>query len=391
MPHQVRFRPTVEVREVHANTAPHHHHHHHRHRHREPKSTNAIPDFRFCIELGLVLRSRQFNHLSAINLLDELSERLTNKVKITNHIEGDKSESHRDWTLSTDKAIAGQSVDYKFGIRLISPFWRFSNHTQWMRHMRDVMGLLDHSFEVTTTHQCSTRVHVVPDTGFWTTSQAKALAKSAIYFERCFDALVPPYRRRSVWAKSNRYNHHMAGMSTAECLASIESQETLPQLAATMNWCAANSATGDALGRTSDFVHDTFRWNFSNLVDGDHFGTIEFRQPPGATSSSNVISWIMMVVCFARLSCTYGNSIQPQQKASLDSLGEWILYEAECSGVPHKSLLRDLLSSAQPLKGKEASYNSITFGESDRLVLKDKERSITKDKYNKLVKHLIPR
>ncbi|KAK0733552.1 hypothetical protein B0T26DRAFT_745587 [Lasiosphaeria miniovina] len=343
MPHNykvahVRFDPVPEVHKIHKDQAP---------RPQQPK----VPDFRFCIELGLVVRSRTYKHASSAGVEEEISARL----------------SQTEWTVAKDLAIPSHPRDHKFGVKLVSPFWRFSRHDTWMLHLRGVLQTLHHSFE------------------------AKALAKSAVYFERCFDALVPPYRRRSVWAKSNRHNAHMGRLSTTECFESIVAQKSFAQLGACMNWCAADSATGAALGRTADFAHSGFRWNLASLVsEGDGFGSVEFRQPGASTTASDAIAWVMMVVCFARLSCTYGDSLKPRDPARLASLGEWLLYEADCSGAPHKTLLRNMFDVAQPVKGREAGLDAgaITFDEDQRLRFKEKERNIALEKYRKLVKHL---
>ncbi|KAK0734680.1 hypothetical protein B0T26DRAFT_737254 [Lasiosphaeria miniovina] len=382
MPHNykaahVRFDPVPEVHKIHKDQAP---------RPQQPK----VPDFRFCVELGLVVRSRTYKHASSAGVEEEISARLA-KSGIANHVTGTKAESQTEWTVAKDLAIPSHPRDHKFGVKLVSPFWRFSRHDTWMLHLRGVLQTLHHSFEVTATHQCSTSIHVVPACGFWRLSQAKALAKSAVYFERCFDALVPPYRRRSVWAKSNRHNAHMGRLSTTECFESIVAQKSFAQLGACMNWCAADSATGAALGRTADFAHSGFRWNLASLMsEGDGFGSVEFRQPGASTAASDAIAWVMMVVCFARLSCTYGDSLKPRDPARLASLGEWLLYEADCSGVPHKALLRNMFDVAQPVKGREAGLDAgaITFDEDQRLRFKEKERNIALEKYRKLVKHL---
>ncbi|KAK4098766.1 hypothetical protein N658DRAFT_499002 [Parathielavia hyrcaniae] len=374
-----------------------HHHHHNHHRHREPQRVDA-PDFRFCVELGLVIRSRKHKHKTVTGLEDEISKRLT-RAGIANHIASSptSSVSSREWTIASELCIPSRPRDHHFGMKLVSPFLRFSKRADaWQAELRTVMHALNAHFELTTTHQCFTHVHVAPASGFWELDQAKGLAQSALYFERCLDALVPPYRRKSVWAKSNRNNQYFLGLPMAKCFDLIHAQATFEGLSARMNWCSSESPTGIALDAKPgvDFQHDAFRWNFTALgQQGGGLGTVEFRQPPGLTTASEAIGWVMLVGCLARLSCGAGGSLNPAEKPQLKSLGEWLAYEAEWCGMPHKSLLRDLIRQAVPVTlapGEVAGMDAdaITIDEDQRLRWKANDRNIVLDKYRRLLKHL---
>ncbi|KAK0632668.1 hypothetical protein B0T14DRAFT_560342 [Immersiella caudata] len=329
-------------------TPPRHSHHHHRHHddnliHRPSvrlygdEAPRVAPDFLFCVELGLLVRSRNIQHTDVSTLMDEVSARLRD-VGLANHIHYDGTrESHKDWTLVEDRTIPTQPADHRFGMRVVSPFFRFGpGHAEtWLPLLDVVMSVLNYDFELTTHHQCNTSVHVVPSRGYWHLSEAKGLATSAIYFERCLDALMPYYRRRTIWAKSNRHNPYMGKRTVPACVAAIHGQTTtIRQLAAHMNWCGADTPTGEALGQTSDFPHESFRWNFlaKSLLGGtgDGYRTIEFRQPPGSTDAAEAIKWVMLVGCFARLSCAF--SVRTDDKPSLFALGKWVRYEARICG-----------------------------------------------------------
>ncbi|KXX73916.1 hypothetical protein MMYC01_209980 [Madurella mycetomatis] len=371
-----------------------HYHHPEPTRHRV-----EAPEFRFCVELGLVIRSRHRDHKIVTSLQDELSAQLT-LAGIPNHIaDPDPSASavsSREWTIASELSIPSRPRDHRFGIKLVSPFHRFSRRPHaWQSELGDLLRTLHAHFELTTTHQCFTHVHVVPAPGYWTLEQARALAKSALYFEPCLDALVPPYRRRSVWAKSNRNNRYFGGLSMSQCFDYIDAQLTLEGLAARMNWCDAASPTGAALRvrDSEDFQHDAYRWSFVNLNEGAGFGTIEFRQPPGSTSAAEVITWVMLVGCLARLSCGLGDSLEPRHAPKLKSLGEWLIYEAEWCRLPNTSLLQDLLKQAVPVTetpGKIAGMDAdaITIDEAQRLRWKVGERNIVVEKHRRLLKHV---
>ncbi|KAL2137302.1 hypothetical protein VTI74DRAFT_5033 [Chaetomium olivicolor] len=366
-------------------------------RHNRPKESPRIepPDFRFCVELGLVIRSRKRNHKNAIDLAEEVKAQLT-RAGIANHIADSRTSpvSSREWSIAREGCIPDRPQDHRFGMKLVSPFMRFSKRPEsWQSQLRTVFHTLNIYFELTTSHQCYTHINIIPDSGFWKLSEAKGLAKSALYFERCLDALVPPYRQRSVWAKSNRHNHYFENMRMEACFARIDEQNDCVALGARMNLCSSMSPTGVALGVPPgrDFQHDTFRWSFIGLNEGEGFGPIAFRQPPGSTSSSEVISWVMLVVCLARLSCGAELTLNPLAKPQLKSLGEWLIYESEWTQVPHRSLLKNLINQAVPISlapqaGKDADV--ITIDEDRRLRETEKDRDLVLEKYRRLLKHV---
>ncbi|KAK4149302.1 hypothetical protein C8A00DRAFT_38103 [Chaetomidium leptoderma] len=368
----------------------------HHHRRQEPQRVEPT-DFRFCVELGLVIRSRKRNHKAVTGLEDEISTQLT-AAGIANHVPTSRTSrvSSREWTIASELCIPSRPRDQHFGMKLVSPFLRFSKRPEsWQAELRDVLRTLDAHFELTTTHQCFTHIHIAPASGFWELDQAKGLAKSALYFERCLDALVPPYRRKSVWAKSNRNNRYFGGLPMAECFDQIDAQASFEGLGARLNWCSSESPTGVALGAKPgvDFQHDAYRWNFVGLNEGDGFGTIEFRQPPGSTSASEVIAWAMLVGCLARLSCGAGGSLKPDTKPQLKSLGEWLVYEAEWCGIPHKGLLKDLVKQTVPVTLAPGTVegmdvDAITFDEDQRLRWKANDRNVALEKYRRLLKHV---
>ncbi len=367
----------------------------HQKRHKTPQRVEP-PDFRFCVELGLVIRSRKRDHQTVAGLEDEISTQLT-RAGIANHIPSTSTSpvSSREWTVSSELCIPSRPRDHHFGMKLVSPFFRFSKRAEaWQADLRAVFGTLNTHFELTTTHQCFTHIHIAPEAGRWQLDQVKGLAKSTLYFERCLDALVPPYRRKSVWAKSNRNNRYFERLHMAECFAQIDAQTTFEALGMRMNLCSAMSPTGTSLGAKlgEDFQHGAYRWNFVGLNEGGGFGTIAFQQPPGSTSASQVSAWVMLVGCLVRLSCGSGVGLEPDQKPQLKSLGEWLVYEAEWCGIPHKSFLKDLIKQAVPVTlapGATAGMDAdaITIDEDQRLRWKVNDRNVALEKYRRLLKH----
>ena len=147
---------------------------------------------------------------------------------------------------------------------------------------------------------------------------------------------------------------------------------------------------GDA-ACASDFQHDAYRWSFAHLSrEGGGLGTVGFRQPPGASGADEAAAWVMLVGCLARLSCGLGDSLEPADPARLDSLGEWLLYEAEWCALPRKALLRDLVAQAVPVTGAPdvvlgLDADSITLDEDQRLRWKANDRDVVAEKYRLLM------
>ncbi|KAJ4297353.1 hypothetical protein N0V88_004271 [Collariella sp. IMI 366227] len=362
--------------------------------HDGPKARPRVepPDFRLCVELGLLIRSRKHNYKSATGLAEEISTQLT-RAGIRNHIadSGTSAVSSREWSITPERCIPDRLQDHRFGMKLVSPFVRFAKRPEaWQAQLRTVFQTLNSHFELTTSHQCYTHINVIPASGIWKLNHAKGLAKSTLYFERCLDSLVPPYRQKSVWAKSNRHNHYFGRLRMENCFAAIDEQEDFIALGNRMNWCNSLSPTATALGVKPgmDFQHETFRWSFVGLNEGDGLGPISFRQPPGSTSSSEVISWVMLVVCLARLSCGSSLLLNPFEKPELECLSEWLIYESEWCKVPHRSLLRDLISQATPISlepGAGVDPLAIPTDDGKRLGETDNHRDLVLEKYRRLL------
>ena len=418
MPHIVSYAPysgspSSTSSSIHSRSSHSHRSHHdssirHRSSSRRREVRPSAPDFRFCVELGLVLRSRELNHKTTHELEREVSVQLT-LAKVANAIASPTTsvatESSRQWTIASEHCIPSQPKDHRFGVKLVSPFMRFSagRHESWIAKISTVMRTLNTHFEVTSSHQCFTHVHIVPVTGYWKLQQVKSLAKSALYFERCLDELVPPYRRRSVWAKSNRNNKYFAHRSMTQCFDKVDRQPSAESVAERMNLCDAASPTGASLRSVRakndenpalDFTHDTYRWNFLNLQEGGGFGTVEYRQAPGSTTSQEVMTWVMLVGCFARLSCQLGDSIKPADLPQTESLGEWLMYEAQWCSLPYDDLLQNLLDQATPtslaagkIPGMDA--DNITIDDDQRLRWKAGEHRYAIDKYHRMITHLL--
>ncbi|KAH6619354.1 hypothetical protein B0J18DRAFT_242177 [Chaetomium sp. MPI-SDFR-AT-0129] len=354
------------------------------------------PDFLFCVELGLVVRSRKHNHKTIHDLEAELSRRF--RQAGIGHMLASKHPLHgygwddRSWVIATEPCIRSRPSDYRFGMKFVSPFMSFiESGDSWQQRLDTVMAMLNENFELTTSHQCFTHIHIAPVAGYWEFDQVQGLAKSALYFERCLDELVPPYRRNSIWAKSIRNNHYFGSLSMIKAFDRVDtSPPSFLTLPAMMNWCSKSSPTGEALGRGryKDFAHNTFRWNFQNIDPVDGRGTVEFRQPPGCTTIGELVGWVQLIGCLARLSC--GHDIDPAAAPKLKSLGKWLMYEAKYSNVPNTHCLKALLKQATPVTSVPgvvpgADPEEITIEEDQRLKWEANNRNLVMEQYRTLM------
>ncbi|KAK3694480.1 hypothetical protein B0T22DRAFT_452597 [Podospora appendiculata] len=368
----------------------------------------GVSEFRFALELGLVLRSRRQTHYSLRGLLHELSDRLRHRGVVHHYLLPGQAyrENDRIWTVVGDDTLpSSPHENTRFGIRLVSPYFIFRDFSRWMHQVQDVFRVLyEDDFETTATHQCFTYVHIVPCRGYWHLRELKALAKFILHYEACLDALMPVYRQRSILCKSNRWNDWFRGRpNSRDAFADVDrSMASVKDLAFYMNVCGPHSATATALPHMRHMpagaAHNTFRWSFTNLImersTGSRltgFGTVVFRQPPAASSATEAMRWVLLVGCFAQLSRTHADALDPNGGASLKRLGECLLYQARCCGAPHRSLLKSMFDQAVPPAQRRSAAAALEYElvgpariqphEQEKLRHMELQKDIAADKY----------
>ena len=269
------------------------------------------------------------------------------------------------------------------GIELVSPIMKFTQQSHWMGQFRATWGALQRGFDVQGTPQCSTHIHLSPIEGTWTLSQVKGVAKAAVYFERCIDAIVPGTRRTNNWCKSNRWNHRFNKMTMVQVFQDIDKQTTVDQIAGKMCWCSKDSPTGAALKAKEDFKHYTFRWNMASLTGAK--GTIEFRQPPPSLNAEISIAWVLFAVSFARWGSQHAGDLDPTKSGRLSDLHRSVMKGAQLCAVQDTSPLALLFEKVQPLpNGPLTDIKGLSLDEIKELNRKAKEKDITLEKYKKL-------
>lgn len=339
----------------------------------------------------------------------ELSKELTN-IGVKNHVNEDHNkdaEDYSEWSLIQEVTITNQMMQNKCmayanfrlghlsdttylytnsaigGMELVSPILDFQRPDIWQAHLQGIWWVLDQKFNTSNTSQCSTHVHVSPSEGQWTLDQVKRVAKTALYFERSIDSLLPLERRTNLWCQSNRWNTTLKAQSMSTLFSWIDGAASIPHVAFLMCTYSKDSDYGRAMGYTNDFPHHVFRWNFTPLSQGAK-GTIEFRQPPGSSSAAETQLWITLTASFIQGAIQYADSLDSTKPPTLELFKGVILNGATVSGVSDKSLLHKLFEGKNQLAPGAYDLKSLTQDDFEKMRRKATEMNITLTKFKKL-------
>lgn len=340
---------------------------------------------RFGAELEVVTGSKANSHMEWHLTAQELSKELTN-IGVKNHVNKDHNkdaEDYTEWSLIQEVTITNQMMQNKWGIELVSPICDFQRPDIWQAHLRGIWWVLDEKFNTSSTVQCSTHVHVSPSEGQRTLDQVKKVAKTALYFERSIDSLLPPERRTNLWCQSNRWNTTSKSQSMSTLFSWIDAAASIPHVTFLMCTFSKDSDYGSAMGYTHDFAHHVFRWNFTPLSQGAK-GTIEFRQPPGSSSAADTQLWITFTASFIQGAIQYANNLDSTKVPTLELLKNVVINGASVSGVSDRSLLHNLFNGKTQLAPGAYDLKSTTQDDLEKMRRKATEMNITLAKFKKL-------
>ncbi|KAF4635696.1 hypothetical protein G7Y89_g2385 [Cudoniella acicularis] len=340
---------------------------------------------RFGAELEVVTGSRSQSQKDWQAVATLLSQELA-AAGIKNHVNAehkDKGESYQEWSLVQEVTIADQKKQNRWGMELVSPILDFQQPEIWNSHLDNVWWVLEKRLQTNTSVECSTHIHISPQTGQWTLGQLKNIAKGALYFERSIDSLLPPDRRANMWCQSNRWNKTFKGESMATAFNWIDGVDSTWHLIFLMCSFSKNSELGQATGAKQDFTPNVFRWNFTPLSEVAK-GTIEFRQAPGSGNAAQSKLWVQFVAAFIQAAILYAGSLNPESPPSLELLRTHLLAGAQSSGVQDRSLLESLFVGRTQLA--PGPYGVKSFDRDDVMKLKKKaaEKNISLAKFKKL-------
>src|ERR1700709_1747639 len=180
-------------------------------------------------------------------------------------------------------------------LELVSPVLEFTNASSFRHQMENVWKHLKAYTKINSNESCGTHIHVSPqnNNGIWTLGAVKAICRSIVFFEFAFEALLPPHRRRNIWAKSNVYdNDHFRDKKLGAYFSLIDGCKTISEIVELMN----------------DGDDKYFGWNFLNLLE-DGKTTIEFRRPPGVKNVNECLAWVEFTVTFVQAAVESGNTL----------------------------------------------------------------------------------
>jgi len=268
-------------------------------------------------------------------------------------------------------------------MELVSPIFRFETPEAWVHQLSLVWRALEGPFHTETNPQCSTHIHVSPSSGVWQLVQLKALAKCILFFERPVDAIMPGARRANLWCQSNRYNVRLRSLSMEQALRAVDSTRTLEDLVLLMCCYSKDSELGRSKKAKKDFQHTPFRWNFTPLCEGTK-GTVEFRQPPGSTATTDSRKWIEFTVAYVQGAIALGDQIDLSRQPNLERLHGVVIEGARRSGVRDTSYVQSLFSEARDLPLGAYDLKDITPTDRQKFLKKADEKSITVEKFKLL-------
>jgi hypothetical protein len=123
-------------------------------------------------------------------------------------------------------------------LELVSPVLKFTDASGFRHQVENVWEHLKSNTKINVNESCGTHIHVSPqnNSGIWALGAVKAICRSIVFFEFAFEALLPPHRRRNIWAKSNVYdNDHFPDKNLGACFSLIDGCQAVPRIVELMN------------------------------------------------------------------------------------------------------------------------------------------------------------
>lgn len=359
-------------------------------------------EFRFGIEIELLIGGRKTKHSTYSSLANDLSKRLL-KAGIANHVKeaDDKSKSkYIKWSIVPEATVQDDkpaecrctypitTTDTQFsshslmsntvildGLELVSPIYQVNS--PWEQDLHRIFTTIHTSFNLKPSVQCATHIHISRFPTPLSASDLAALGKAALHYESALDALVPEHRlgrtNKAYWARSNRLAPLFAGLSLSECLARIgdaaaaaatgglappTTEVSYHPVVQAMNLFPCNSVRGSSHRKQEDFLRGKgYKWDFTGMLSAHEYdpkegggrGTVEFRQPPGSMTAMEAETWTKLAVAFVVGVLEVGPMLLPgkgrfsEDGASLDDLWVLLVRGGKAVGWEDLGLLEGLL------------------------------------------------
>ncbi|KAF7511873.1 hypothetical protein GJ744_003106 [Endocarpon pusillum] len=236
------------------------------------------------------------------------------------------------WCFVKESTIG--TVHEPWGIELVSPIFWACPDSAWRKDVEATWQYLERQYSITKSASCATHIHIsFQPPGIFTLEDIRRIALAILHFETAFEVLIPPDRRRNLYAKSNWLVGQHLGLknkSRPESMAAINDATDMIQLIHLMQP-----------------VYDRdYAWNFNNLFDSKR--TIEFRKPPGSTTADQALAWAELALSFVQAAVRYGTLEKLQRVPSTVRGLYWFMEQATVPSMNEPGRLERLFDGTAP-------------------------------------------
>ena len=173
------------------------------------------------------------------------------------------------------------------GFEIISPI--LTTEMDWRVVIETIYAVVDAYFIIQASPSCGTHVHITPGRRTWNVADLRALSKAIVLWDPVIEGLLPEERRIDAPDSWHRSNIHGQLALHLEQFHS-DGFDPLFQVIDDI----------DDRDEIVDFISPdkAWAWNFCHVKEA--CGTVEFRKPPMAPTSSAAVAWIEFTLMFVR-------------------------------------------------------------------------------------------
>jgi Putative amidoligase enzyme len=164
---------------------------------------------------------------------------------------------------------------------LASPLFRAYRGSPWREEVERTWAFLQNEYEITTSTECGTHIHISIRRGF-SLADMKKIAQCIMFFEPAIEALLPDERRGNSYMKSNWLDNRKFGLqnkSPRQAIREIGLAQTRQEI----------------VGLMSPDLDSHFAWNFQTL---QRLRTIEFRKGTPSKNAREALMWAEFAMSF---------------------------------------------------------------------------------------------
>lgn len=266
----------------------------------------------FGVELELLITPKRGVEVKTWeDVTRKLSELLSEKTIKNEIFDNETTKNYNLWTIAGE--TLGQDRVTTWGVELISNICATEKKSFWKYDQEVLWQCVESHFDIVPTEACGTHVHASFNRRQgWGLRRLKDLAKAVVYFERCIDSLMQPYRLRNKHCRSNRYNPNFR---------EVHEMKEIFQMIEEIEGRDAHSRLANLLSPDTRW----YRWNFGHMDESKpNYRTVEFRQPPGSTGVEDAKFWAQFTLAFISAAYHWPRQIKAGKLATMAELREFI-------------------------------------------------------------------